>query len=398
MQHSLTFLLLIPLTLFILIFCRRRHAWAREAAYARLAAVKSAVVKKLPGLGRQPPEVFVTDRFTAHRLLVGGAAAGGAFSDRPPSTVPSAVLSRRRHYNINSAPYGPLWRAIRRNLTSEVFHPTRLRQHGRARRLALHGLVADLDQQRRASGSAVLAAESLRAAMFGLLATMCFGAGVDEGVVRAMADAQDDLVQCFLGLRVFATLPALTGLIYRDRWRKLLQLRRQQEEAYLPLIEAHRAGRQRRNGEPPAYVDTLVDLRVPADEDAAASGSGGGKRRKRQRRLTDGELVGLCSEFLGAGTEPAAALLQWIMANLVKRPDVQRALRQEIDAAVGVDADEVGEEVVARLEYLNAVIMEGLRLHPTVPRVFRKVGINTINPKFLDNQTSLLLIITHASL
>ncbi|KAG2581496.1 hypothetical protein PVAP13_6KG038035 [Panicum virgatum] len=61
------------------------------------------------------------------------------------------------------------------------------------------------------------------------------------------------------------------------------------------------------------------------------------------------------------------------MANLVKRPDVQRALREEIDAAVGADADEVTEEVLGRLEYLNAVIMEGLQLHPTVPMVLRQV-------------------------
>jgi cytochrome P450 len=203
MQDALIFLLLLPLTLSILIVSRRRLALAREAAYTRLAAVKSAVLRKLPTLGRQP-EVFVTDRFAAHRLLVSGAAAGGAFSDRQPSIVPSAVLSRRRHYNINSAPYGHLWRAIRRNLTSELFHPSRLRQYGPARRHALRGLVADLDRQ-CASGGVVLAAESLRAAMFGLLATMCFGAGVDAGLVRAMADAQDDLVQCFLGLRVFAT-------------------------------------------------------------------------------------------------------------------------------------------------------------------------------------------------
>ncbi|CAD6266087.1 unnamed protein product [Miscanthus lutarioriparius] len=369
MQDALIFLLLLPLTLFILIFSRHRHALAREAAYTRLAAVKSAVLRKLPTLGRHP-EVFVTDRFTAHRLLVSGAAAGGAFSDRPPSIVPSAVLSRRRHYNINSAPYGPLWRAIRRNLTSEIFHPSRLRQYSPARRHALRGLIEDLDRQ-CASGGVVLAAGSLRAAMFGLLATLCFGAGVNAGLVRPMADAQDDLVQCFLGLRVFATLPAVTGLIYRDRWRKLLQLRQQQEETYLPLIDAHRRdGRpNNRHGEPPAYVD----LRVPDEHAAAASGSDKRRKRQRQRRLTDGELVGLCSEFLGAGTEPAAAALQWIMANLVKRPDVQRALRKEIDAAVGADAEEVGEEVLGRLEYLNAVIMEGLRLHPTVPMVLRKV-------------------------
>ena len=166
--------------------------------------------------------ILMTGIIATHRLLISGAVAGGAFSDRPPSIVPSAVLSRRRHYNINSAPYGPLWRAIRRNLTSEIFHPSHLRQYSPARCHALRGLIAGLDRQ-CASGGVVLAAGSLRAAMFGLLATMCFGAGVNAGLVRAMADAQDDLVQCFLGLRVFATLPAVTGLMYRNRWRKLLQ-------------------------------------------------------------------------------------------------------------------------------------------------------------------------------
>jgi cytochrome P450 family 89 subfamily A len=227
MQDALIFFLL-PLTLLLVHIVSRlrlRHAPTRKAAYARLAAARSALLRMLHTLGLGQPDVYVTDRFATHRLLVRGAAAGGAFSDRPPSIVPSAVLSRRRHYNINSAPYGPLWRAVRRNLTSEILHPSRLHRYGPARRRALGGLVADLDRQ-RASGGVVLAVESLREAKFGLLAAMCFGGGVDAGLVRAMADTQDDLVQFFLGLRVFATLPAVTGLIYRNRWRKLVELRR----------------------------------------------------------------------------------------------------------------------------------------------------------------------------
>ncbi|KAL6659455.1 hypothetical protein ACP70R_003495 [Stipagrostis hirtigluma subsp. patula] len=359
MQYLLIFLSL-PLT--FLLVSRLRRALPSTAISRRLAAVMSALVKKLPAPGQ--PDVFVTDRVAAHRLLV-RAGAGTA------SIVPSAVLSRRRHYNINSAPYGPLWRAIRRNLTSEIFHPSRLPRYAAARRRALRALVADLGGQ-SASGGVVLAAESLRSALFGVMAAMCFGEDVDDGIVRAMDRAMDDLVQCFLGLRVFVTLPAITGLIFRNRWRKLVELRRQQEEMYLPLIDARRV-RPSGDGEPPAYVDTLVDLRVPDELAAAASGGGSRRKRRRQRKLTDGELVGLCSEFLGAGTEPAASALQWIMANLVKRPDVQRALRKEIDAAVGADADEVEEEVLGRLEYLNAVIVEGLRLHPPVPLVLRQV-------------------------
>ncbi|XP_039822874.1 cytochrome P450 89A9-like [Panicum virgatum] len=179
MQYALIFLLPLTLLLVHIVGCLRlRHAPTRKAAYARLAAFRSALLSKLPTLGLGRPDVYVTDRFAAHRLLVRGAAAGGAFSDCPPSIVPSAVLSRRRHYNINSAPYGPLWRAVCRNLTVKILHPSRLRRY--ARRRALGDLVADLDRQRSSgSGGVVLAAESLGEAMFGLLAAMCFGGGVD---------------------------------------------------------------------------------------------------------------------------------------------------------------------------------------------------------------------------
>ena len=172
------------------------------------------------------------------------------------------------------------------------------------------------EQLQQQQPGVVLAAESIRTAMFGLLTTMCFGDGVDADLIRAMADAQHDLVQFFPELRVFAKLPAIARLIHRQRWSKLVALRRKQEEMYLPLIHARRS-RQRQSGETPAYVDTLMDLRVPDDHN----------KRRRPRRLTDGELVGMCSEFLGAGTETVAAALQWIMANLVKRPHMQEAVQ-----------------------------------------------------------------------
>ena len=310
------------------------------------------------------PALVVTDRVAAHHLLVRGSA-GGSFSDRPASVLVSAVLSRRRFHNLNSAPYGPLWRTMRRNITSDVLHPLHFHRYASARRRAVSGLLEDLRQQCQCEcqssphGAVVLAAESIRTAMFGLLAEMTFGHGVDEGLIRAMFKGMIDLIQFVPQLAILSKLPVfISKIYYRERWNKIVTLRRNQEEMYLPLINArrhrhHSAG----DGEPPAYVDTLVDLRVEGDG----------------RSLADGELVGMCSEFLGAGMDGVATELQWIMAELVKRPDIQEAVRREIDAAVDDDAEEVSEEVAGKLEYLNAVVMEGLRLHPAVHAVFREV-------------------------
>ncbi|XP_037461415.1 cytochrome P450 89A2-like [Triticum dicoccoides] len=311
-------LLLLLMALLVVVGSLLRRAPPFKEMQTRLAAAKWALVRDFSAALRQ--DVVVTDRVTAHHLLV-RRGAGGAFCNRPPTSTASSVLSRQRHHNIGSAPYGALWRGIRRNLVSEVFHPSRLRVYAPARRRALCGLVADLREQCKSS---------------------------NDGLV-------------------FAALPALTELIYRDRWNKLVTLRRQQEEMYLPLVNARRGLLRRPSGEAPTYVDTLIELLVPDDShfDSGAKAS--------KQRLTDGELVGLCSEFLGAGTEPATAALQWVMANLVKHVDVQEAVRSEIDAFVGADAEEVSEDDLGKLEYLNAVLMEALRLHPTVPSVARQV-------------------------
>uniref|UniRef100_A0ACD5Y1G4 Uncharacterized protein n=1 Tax=Avena sativa TaxID=4498 RepID=A0ACD5Y1G4_AVESA len=368
-MQDFVLLLLLLLSMALLVVVGRgllRRAPPIDEMRARLAAAKWALVRDFSTALRK--DVVVTDRATAHRLLVRGGA-GGAFCNRPPTSAASSVLSRQRHHNIGSAPYGPLWRAIRRNLVSEVFHPSRLRLHAPARRAALRGLVADLREQCASSesnGGVALAAESMHAALFSLSAAMCFGDNVDAARVRAMADAMEDLIRSLVGLSIFAALPALTELIYRKKWNKLVSLRRQQEELYLPLINVVRD--RRPSGEGQTYVDTLLDLLVADDSCSASGGSNAPKQR-----LTDGELVGLCSEFLGAGTEPATAALQWVMANLVKHPDVQEAVRREIDAVVGEDAEEVGEEELGRLEYLHAVLMEALRLHPTVPSLSRQV-------------------------
>ncbi|XP_066326221.1 cytochrome P450 89A2-like [Miscanthus floridulus] len=363
MQVLLLLLLVLPVVIMIV----RRAATPIKA---RLATFKSVLTSK-------PQFMFVTDGATAHHLLVRGrkaAAGGGSFSNCMPSMSPSAFLSGQLYHNITSAPYGQLWRALRHNLTSGVLHPTHQHRYAAARRQALRGLIADLREQQLTNGVA-LAAESIRGAVFRVISTICFGDGVDAAVVRAMDDVQMELVVALSTMRIFMSmsvpLQVASRLIYRKRWNKLTAIRQKQEELYLPLIDGCRSHR-RHSDEALTYVHTLLDLRVPVELEADEAGAAGGKQRQ-QRRLEDGELVGLCSEFLGSATETTVASLQWIMANLMKRPGIQEAVRREIEAAVDADAEEVGEEVLGKLDYLNAVILEALRLHPTTARAFRQV-------------------------
>ncbi|KAI3937848.1 hypothetical protein MKW92_039125, partial [Papaver armeniacum] len=104
------------------------------------------------------------------------------------------------------------------------------------------------------------------------------------------------------------------------------------------------------------YVDSLLNLELP-DE------------KGRTRKLTENEMVSLCSEFLNGGTDTTSATLQWVMANLVKYQEIQSKLFDEIknlEQSRSEDSNdgEIQEEDLKKLPYLRFVVLEGLRRHP----------------------------------
>ncbi|OEL13897.1 Cytochrome P450 89A2, partial [Dichanthelium oligosanthes] len=260
------------------------------------------------------PFIFVAGRHLAHAALVG---AGGVTLANRPLGVSNTLLGVNNI--ITRTDYGPVWRLLRRNLVGETLHPSRVRQFApaRARRL-------------------------------------------DDPAVRAIEDAERAwlvYISSPTQIGVFFFLLSITKHVFRGRLETARALRRRQKELFMPLINARREYKRQVEEEGQtttrettfqhSYVDTLLDTKLP---------------EVGNRPLTDDEIVALCSEFLSAGTRTTSTALQWIMAEVVKNPAVQERLQAEIEATCG--DDEVSEEAVQGMAYLEAVILEGLRKHP----------------------------------
>lgn len=74
------------------------------------------------------------------------------------------------------------------------------------------------------------------------------------------------------------------------------------------------------------------------------------------------------------GTSTTSITVEWVMAELMHRPDIDRKARQELAAVVGGPDTVVEESHVPRLWYLRAVIKETLRFHPVVPLLVPRVS------------------------
>lgn len=115
------------------------------------------------------PAIFIADHSLAHQALIQN---GAVFANRPKPVVTN------KNFNISSAFYGATWRLLRRNLTSEVLHPSRMKSYSHARSWVLK-ILLDCFKSPCKSSDPVYVLNHFQYAMFCLLALMCFGDKLD---------------------------------------------------------------------------------------------------------------------------------------------------------------------------------------------------------------------------
>jgi cytochrome P450 len=87
---------------------------------------------------------------------------------------------------------------------------------------------------------------------------------------------------------------------------------------------------------------------------------------KDEEGLSLNQMYSCASTFMIAGTETTATQLSGLVYLLLKNPDNMEKLTAEIRGAFSMQED-IQMQPLAQLEYLNAVLEEGLRSYPPVP-------------------------------
>ncbi|XP_065879104.1 cytochrome P450 77A1-like [Euphorbia lathyris] len=291
--------------------------------------------------------VIVTSSELIHEALV---KRGPVFASRPPDSPIRLVFSVGK-CAINSAEYGPLWRALRRNFVTEVTSPVRVKQCSWIRDWASENHMKRIQQDADENG-VVEVMRNCRLTICSILICICFGARIGEDRIKYIEGVLKD-VMMITAPKVPDFLPVLTPL-FRRKMRAAVKLRKKQMECLVPLIRRRKAFIDH-NHNPDSemvspigasYIDSLFELK-PAEKGP----------------LGEEEFVTLCSEVISAGTDTSATAIEWALLELVTNQEIQAKLFSEIIEVVGKDRL-IKEEDVEKMAYLGAVVKETFRRHP----------------------------------
>ncbi|CAN1322446.1 Cytochrome P450 93A3 [Linum perenne] len=113
-------------------------------------------------------------------------------------------------------------------------------------------------------------------------------------------------------------------------------------------------------GEDDGQVKDLLDLLLDISADETSD-----------IKLTRHNIKAFILDIFAAGTETSAITTDWAMAELLNNVEILHKLQEELDSVVG-KSRLVEESDITNLPYLQAVVKETLRLHPTGPLIVRQ--------------------------
>ncbi|XP_076881777.1 cytochrome P450 93B2-like [Bidens hawaiensis] len=259
------------------------------------------------------------------------------------------------------APYGPYWKFIKKISTVELLGIQNLGHFLPIRTSEIHELLRTLTVKSKQNESVNMTNELLKISNNVICQMMM---GILFSANKSEAEEVKNLVQEVT--TIFGELN-VSDFIWFCRKLDLQGFKKRYEDIrtrYDTLLEKIISQREemRRNegkgkvGKGKDFLDLLLD--VLEDE-------------KAEIKITRNHIKALILDFITAGTNTSAVIMEWTLVELINNPKVMERAKQEIDTVVG-NMRLVKESDAPNLHYIQAILKEAFRLHPPIPMLIRK--------------------------
>nr|ACN38268.1 flavonoid 3' hydroxylase [Vitis amurensis]UXE30296.1 flavonoid-3'-hydroxylase [Vitis amurensis] len=302
------------------------------------------------------------------------------FSNRPPNSGAKHIAYN--YQDLVFAPYGPRWRMLRKICSVHLFSGKALDDFRHIRQEEVAVLTRALA---RAGQTPVNLGQLLNVCTTNALGRVMLGRRVFGDGSGGEDPKADEFKEMVVELMVLAGVfnigdfvPALEWLDLQGVAAKMKKLHARFDAFLGAIVEEHKISGSAGSERHVDLLSTLISVRDNAD------GEGG--------KLTDVEIKALLLNLFTAGTDTSSSTVEWAIAELIRHPEMMAQAQQELDAVVGrgrlvTDLD------LPRLTYLQAIIKETFRLHPSTPLSLPRMAAESceINGYHIPKNATLLV-------
>lgn len=276
------------------------------------------------------------------------------------SVTNSVKIVTKNFNDMTFAPYGAFWRQMRRICVLSLLSPKRTRSFRAVRAEELLRFLRSIDPT-----CAVNVSERVARLTNKITVRAAIGddSKIDHKLFLAALDEVKRAVSGFCVADLFPSAPFLATLTgFSGRLRRCQGVG---EEMMDVIMEEHRekAARNKSAGGEDGDEDLLdVLLRCQRDETLPVP-------------ISDDHVKCVINDIFAGGSETAASVVEWAMSELIRSPKAmkraQTEVREVLSEVYGESKKkmEEAEDLITsgKLSYLQLVIKETLRLHPSLP-------------------------------
>uniref|UniRef100_A0A0K8TU13 Cytochrome P450 CYP75B95 n=1 Tax=Picea glauca TaxID=3330 RepID=A0A0K8TU13_PICGL len=281
------------------------------------------------------------------------------FSSRPGSSATKYIGYDNK--GIVMAPYGPYWRMLRKICNIHLFAGKALDDLQPVRQAEVGMLLKSIMDHERQE-KAVNLGDLLNICTANVLGQIMLSRrvfdsqGSTAGEFRGMVVEQMELAGKFI---IGDLVPSLAWMDLQGLRSKMKNLHNRFDEFLSRMIKEHETASCTIGGRAD-FLSVLWALRNDVD------GEGG--------KLTDTDIKALLLTLFTAGTDTTSSTVEWAIAELIRHPEMMRKCQQEIDSVMRGEQRRVKESDLQKLTYLQAVVKETFRLHPSTPLLLPRLA------------------------
>ncbi|KAL0535358.1 hypothetical protein IC582_029687 [Cucumis melo] len=281
------------------------------------------------------------------------------FSNRPQTTAAKSLLYECQ--DVGFAPYGEYWRQARKICALEFFSVKRVESFQYVRDEETDALINKI---RKSCGSD----QSLDLGLLFFQTSNNIVARCVMGEKFEDADGKNRfeeisrkamvLMTAFCVEDFFPSFGRIVDVIRGFDW-ELKNCFKILDEFFSKVVEEHKEKIKRSGGDiniddyesKKDFVDIMLQLQQGDNLDY---------------HFSLDSLKAIVLEMFVGGSDTTATGLEWTMAELMRKPRIMKRVQEEVRTIIGKKS-KIEAEDIQKMEYMQCVIKESLRLHPPIP-------------------------------